>query len=239
MTGSPFDDIICGLGGNDRLDGGDGNDVLLGGEGDDELVGGEGDDCMVGGPGSDRADNTEGRGIAREVQQSPRRIEPGPGETWTFGHDLVFDTAGRCTGEGTFSFGAGGQAAVPRVGTSSIRWRPPTAAAARRRGRVESGVRRRCAWRFPTGDSRSATTWSACPCRARPKRAGELVLLAGSQRIAHKRFTCTPPDEKVRVRLNDAGRKLVADDDRVQARLLVLAGGRTVSQQVRLVQPGG
>ena len=63
--------------------------------------------------------------------------------------------------------------------------------------------------------------------------AGELVLLAGSQRIAHKRFTCTPPEKTVRVRLNAAGRKLVADDDRVEARVLVLAAGGTVSRQVQ------
>ena len=68
--------------------------------------------------------------------------------------------------------------------------------------------------------------------------SGELVLLAGSQRIAHKRFTCTPPDEKVRVRLNDAGRRLVARDDRVQARLLVLAAGPTITRQVLLVDRG-
>lgn len=64
---------------------------------------------------------------------------------------------------------------------------------------------------------------------------GELVLLAGSKRLAHKRFTCTPPKETVHVRLNNAGRKLVARDDRVQGRLLVLAAARTVSRQVQLV----
>ena len=76
------------------------------------------------------------------------------------------------------------------------------------------------------------------PVSCSAEAAAELVLLAGSQRIAHKRFTCTPPETTVRVRLNDAGRKLVADDDRVQARVLVLAGGSTVSRQVQLVSPG-
>lgn len=68
---------------------------------------------------------------------------------------------------------------------------------------------------------------------------GDVILLADSQRIAHKRFTCTPPKEKVRVRLNDAGRKLVADDDRVEATVGVLTGGETIHKPVALVSPRG
>ena len=68
---------------------------------------------------------------------------------------------------------------------------------------------------------------------------GELVLLADSQRIAHKRFTCTPPKKKVRVRLNDAGRKLVAGHDRLKALVGVLTGDQTISQPVVLVSPRG
>ncbi len=64
----------------------------------------------------------------------------------------------------------------------------------------------------------------------------ELVLLAGSRRIAHKRFTCRPPARTVRVRLNAAGRSLFARENRMRARLLVLAGGRTLSRRVLLIR---
>jgi CSLREA domain-containing protein len=46
-------DIICGLGGNDRLKGGTGNDVLIGGPGNDALHSFTGDDLLIGGPGDD------------------------------------------------------------------------------------------------------------------------------------------------------------------------------------------
>jgi hypothetical protein len=77
------------------------------------------------------------------------------------------------------------------------------------------------------------------PVSCSAEAAAELFLLAGSQRIAHKRFTCTPPESTARVRLNHAGRTLVARDDHIQARLLVLAAGRTVARQVQLVSTGG
>jgi hypothetical protein len=65
--------------------------------------------------------------------------------------------------------------------------------------------------------------------------SAELVMLAGTRRIAHRRFACLPPGRTVRVRLNVAGRRLVARDGRVRARVLVLAGGRTVAGRVLLV----
>lgn len=65
--------------------------------------------------------------------------------------------------------------------------------------------------------------------------SGELSLLADSQRIAHKRFSCTPPKKKVRVRLNDAGRKLVAKHNRVAATVALLTGDQTIPKPVVLV----
>lgn len=229
LTGSPFDDIICGLGGNDRLDGGDGDDVLLGGEGDDELVGGEGDDCMVGGPGSDRAENTEEE--FPEVEQSAN-IDPYGGLIEQYAHGITFDAAGRCTGVGSYTWVGGGKAAVPRVVAPKV---APPAGAVAASSSASGGLR------LGLPDRRLAVRDGVVrvPVSCSAEVGAELVLLAGSRRIAHKRFTCTPPDEKVRMHLNDAGRKLVADDDRVQARVLVLAGGRTVSRQVLLVSPGG
>ena len=70
--------------------------------------------------------------------------------------------------------------------------------------------------------------------------SGELVLLlADSQPIARKPFTCTPPKEKVRVRLNAAGRKLVAGDNRVEAFVGLLTSDGTIRKPVVLVTPRG
>jgi hypothetical protein len=67
------------------------------------------------------------------------------------------------------------------------------------------------------------------------RSTSELVLLSGAQeRIAYKRFTCTPPATTVRLRLNGAGRKLVAHQDRVLAQLYFSAGDRTVQRRVVL-----
>lgn len=62
LTGTHFDDVIDGHGGNDRLrgrdgndriDGGSGRDILLGERGYDILNGGDGDDFLYGGRGDD------------------------------------------------------------------------------------------------------------------------------------------------------------------------------------------
>lgn len=67
----------------------------------------------------------------------------------------------------------------------------------------------------------------------------ELLMLARSRRIAHKRFTCRPAARTVRMRLNRPGRRLLAREDRVQARLLLLAGDQTILRRVLLVSSGG
>ncbi|MBP0445325.1 hypothetical protein J8J14_11095 [Roseomonas sp. SSH11] len=48
------DDILQGLGGNDRIAAGTGDDVLDGGDGNDTLYGDEGRDMLIGGAGNDR-----------------------------------------------------------------------------------------------------------------------------------------------------------------------------------------
>lgn len=247
LTGSPFDDIICGFGGDDRIDGGDGNDVLLGGDGDDEVVGGDGDDCMVGGPGTDSANNTAGE--FPEVEDSApldvRSIHGGTthGATWRIetAEGVTFDADGRCTGAASYKRQRLGLLVSPEVrvprpqGPGAVPRASAPAAALTVATSVSDGLslglpKRRLAVR--RGAVRVRVSCSA-------DVIGELVLLAGTRRIAHKRFICTAPDTTVRVRLNDAGRKLTARDDRVQARLLVLAAGRTVSRQVLLVSPDG
>ncbi len=49
----PGRDVICGLGGNDRILGGGGGDVVYGGPGNDFVDGGMGNDVLRGGPGDD------------------------------------------------------------------------------------------------------------------------------------------------------------------------------------------
>ena len=227
LTGSPFDDIICGLGGNDRLDGGDANDVLLGGDGDDELNGAAGDDCMVGGPGDDR-DNSDGD----DTTAPELEFEPEEGGIRSVG--VTFDAEGRCTGALSEIAKPLPKTAAPRLvpsdaSVSALEGAAPVAATA------SNGLR----LRLTRGRLTVRNDVVRVPVSCSAEVAAELVLLAGSQRIAHKRFTCTPPETTTRARLNAAGRKLVDDDDRVQARLLVLAGGSTASRQVPLVSPGG
>jgi RTX calcium-binding nonapeptide repeat (4 copies) len=242
LTGTPMDDILCGFGGNDRLEGGDGDDVLLGGDGDDVLVGGEGDDCMVGGPGTDSAEVIVPADWT-EVEDPPDANEP-----------VLIDTDGRCVrseggvlGEeegGDFSARAralaftngpsGGPGVVAGTGLPSAR--PQLAAAG---APVAASASRRVSLRLPRGARvvRDGVVRLRVSCTA--FAPGELVLLAGSARIAHRRFACRRPGRTLRVRLNAAGRGLIARDGRVRARLLVLVGGRTVSRRLLLVTPRG
>jgi uncharacterized delta-60 repeat protein len=47
LTGSPFNDLLTGTAGANRIDGADGNDVIVGGGNADSLIGGAGDDRFV------------------------------------------------------------------------------------------------------------------------------------------------------------------------------------------------
>jgi hypothetical protein len=218
LVGTPLNDILCGFGGNDQLEGGDGDDVLYGGGGDDVLIGGEGDDCMIGQGGSDSADTTPGEPaeVERSADDEPSGIGVGPD--------------GRCI------TAVKGPSIRPRQSDPNVVGPPgssagmsattPAASAATAPGvslSVEGGPRT-----VRRGRVRLRMTCSA------PTR-GELVLLAGSQRIGHRRFVCRAPESTVRVRLNAAGRELLAGEDRVRARVLVLAAGRTVEQPIVLV----
>ena len=211
LTGSPFDDILCGLGGDDRVEGGDGDDVLVGGDGDDVLVGGPGDDCMVGGPGTDQVDSAD--------EYDDPVGPPGPD--------------GRCREirqQHRPLFTSGN---LPRPGTPPATDSSAGLGAAGGTSAQTSGSD----LRLSISDGRLAVRDDKVrvPVTCSAVTPGELVLLVGSKRIARKRFTCTPPGERVRVRLNEAGRELVADDDRIEARVIVLAADRTVSEQVLLV----
>ena len=226
LVGTPLDDFICGLGGDDQLHGGDGSDVLLGGNGDDVLVGGEGDDCVDGGPGDDAGDAAP--------EDSFVDVDRWPRDTGEVGQPVELDPEGNCFHPPTPAPGA----AIPRgssppiVGAQSAVGRPsadvPAAAAEDGLRMAVSGGKRAV---------RDGVVRIRVSCSATV--SAELVLWVGSRRIGRKRFECTRPARTVRVRLNDAGRSLVARDGRVRARVLVLGPGRTFSGQVLLVGPGG
>ena len=53
LEGTPGEDVICALGGNDNIDGQGGNDIIFGDEGNDNIEGGAGLDEIFGGTGND------------------------------------------------------------------------------------------------------------------------------------------------------------------------------------------
>jgi hypothetical protein len=250
LVGTPVRDVLCGFGGDDQLEGGAGDDTLLGGTGDDVLIGGEGTDCMVGERGRDSADSAPGdvavverspvvdrditgvdlnaEGMCRIVERSldhdhiplprPRFTGPDVPRAKSAGPDAGTATVGAPHGNMVVSSSArpssgyGSPAAAPSEALIGL---PGSATVTVKKGEVR--VRIAC----------SATTWAA------------LVMVAGSKRIAHKRFTCKAPGRALRVRLNKAGRTLVDQDDKVRARVLVLAGGQVAEQQVQLVSRRG
>ena len=54
------DDLICGGGGDDNINGQWGDDVIIGGEGDDNVIGHQGNDFLVGGEGHDHLNGGQG-----------------------------------------------------------------------------------------------------------------------------------------------------------------------------------
>jgi Ca2+-binding RTX toxin-like protein len=61
LDGTPDDDVICGLGGEDTIDAGDGDDTVFGGSGKDIIDAGRGSDTVFGGEGSDQITGRSGR----------------------------------------------------------------------------------------------------------------------------------------------------------------------------------
>ena len=233
MSGTPLDDIMCGFGGNDRLEGGAGDDTLVGGDGDDDLVGGEGTDCMVGGNGEDSADTTPGE--AAEVEHSADG-EPSNVGTDASGHcnsavkpNQYQPPKGCC----------GVLLAVPRA-SSGVAISGPTAEeeAATADG-VTGTTPATVELRLPSGDVtvRKGVIRLGVSCSS--SATAELVIVADSQRIAHKRFTCERPGRKLRVRLNEPGRRLLASETHVEVELLLLSGGRTTFEHAVLVSRDG
>ena len=221
LVGTPFNDVLCGFGGNDRLEGKGGDDVLIGGDGDDELLGGEGEDCMLGGPGDDSADTTPGE--SAEVEHSADH-EPS---------SITLDEEGHCDGA------VKGHDEFPPVGSENSQPRPTVAASST--NPVANAAPVSAGLRLGLSDTKLTVRDGAVRIRVTCSAStpAELVINAGAEHIAHTYFTCRAPETTVRVRLNATGRKLVANDDSVSARVYVAAAGRTVATDVKLVSRRG
>lgn len=63
LVGTLSDDVINGLGGDDKIDGYSGDDHLIGGAGNDTLQGHDGDDHLEGGAGDDKLSSSAGNNI--------------------------------------------------------------------------------------------------------------------------------------------------------------------------------
>ncbi|KZK94256.1 MULTISPECIES: calcium-binding protein [unclassified Pseudovibrio] len=63
LVGTLSDDVINGLGGDDKIDGYSGDDYLIGGAGNDTLQGHDGDDHLEGGTGDDKLSSSAGNNI--------------------------------------------------------------------------------------------------------------------------------------------------------------------------------
>ncbi|NND74325.1 MAG: VWA domain-containing protein [Ilumatobacter sp.] len=94
--GTSGDDIICGLAGDDSLDGRGGNDILLGGAGNDDLDGGSGDDHLLGGFGDDDLRDSAGDDT-HDAGEGDDRIHDSKGDDHILGgagDDDVHDAGG-------------------------------------------------------------------------------------------------------------------------------------------------
>ena len=94
-------DIVRGIGGNDRIDGGLGNDRLEGGSGNDRLIGGFGNDNLFGGPDNDSLIGGDG---------NDNLIGGSGNDTLTGGSSVlgVFDVDSLLGGSGNDSLRSGG-----------------------------------------------------------------------------------------------------------------------------------
>jgi hypothetical protein len=237
LIGTPFHDVVCGFGGDDQFEGGDGNDTLLGGTGDDVMIGGEGVDCMLGGPGVNSAD----AGLVSEARSADS--EP---------LEIDLNAQGDC-----IRFASPTAPVTRRTPPNVVGYPTPTPPPRVTSARSVVGLPAAVATPAPVASAATANQAfvgslialsggrltvrdGAVRVRVRCSApvSAELVIVASARRIAHKRFTCNTSRTGVRVRLTKAGRTLVARDDRVDARVLILAAGRTTARRVRLVSRG-
>ncbi|HEX5980030.1 MAG TPA: calcium-binding protein [Thermoleophilaceae bacterium] len=262
MCGFGGNDRLEGGEGDDVLLGGDGDDVLIGGPGSDCMVGGPGTDSADATLPDDAAEVEQPPDVNEPVLVDengrcpglPRPLPTAPGGGGGGGGGPVIGGGGGPaigggggapvggnfgSGPPQSGGGAGGAIVPGRVGTGRTFARPQLPAALAPVATIavatSSSSSSRVGLRLPRGARlvRRGIVRLRVSCSA--FAPGELILLAGSRRIAHRRFACRPPGRTVRVPLNAAGRRLVARDDRVRVRMLLLTAGRTVSRRVLLV----
>ncbi|MDZ4827137.1 MAG: hypothetical protein SGJ13_11845 [Actinomycetota bacterium] len=99
LRGGAGDDIIDGLGGDDKLgtdEVGAGNDLLRGGAGNDQLNGGDGDDELIGGPGVDELLGSAGNDLLRGKDSKSESLNCGTGANDTVRPDRDMDVLISC-----------------------------------------------------------------------------------------------------------------------------------------------
>jgi len=97
ISGHTLDDVLFGLGGNDRIVGNGGDDIIFGDEGRDTLSGNAGNDLLGGGDGDDRIRGHSGNdsidgGAGNDVLQGYRGRDEFQGGS---GDDLIIGGAGK------------------------------------------------------------------------------------------------------------------------------------------------
>ncbi len=99
LRGGAGDDIVDGLGGDDKLgtdEVGAGNDLLRGGAGNDTLNGGDGDDELIGGPGIDELLGSAGNDLLRGKDAKSESLNCGTGANDTVRPDREMDVLISC-----------------------------------------------------------------------------------------------------------------------------------------------
>lgn len=93
---SDFDDVIYGLGGNDKISGFGGDDILDGGSGNDEINGGDGNDEIYGGNGDDIIYAGYDNDIIYDGAGNDKLYGESGNDIYHIqsGHDIVYDQAG-------------------------------------------------------------------------------------------------------------------------------------------------
>jgi Ca2+-binding RTX toxin-like protein len=108
IEGTPGNDVICGLGGDDTIRGHEGNDILVGGTGQDLLQGQDGNDQLLGGPDIDFLEGNAGTGDTADfrccnpTQGVEADLSQGFATNDGFGFIEFIDTVERVLGASSF-----------------------------------------------------------------------------------------------------------------------------------------
>lgn len=89
LVGTPFDDVLCGSNGVDRIYGLGGNDTIYGLDGADQLTGGPGNDVLFGQGGADQLSGDDGNDQLVGGAGAPDRLMGGAGDDLLDGRDAA------------------------------------------------------------------------------------------------------------------------------------------------------